>query len=98
MGGISAEVLADVSRVALPCSRAAVEAAARALRGAPALLGTRSLPGMDLERVVDAIVALASVRRVMVPTLFLLQQRGHHDPVSAVTLPGCWAARWSSRS
>jgi acetate---CoA ligase (ADP-forming) len=61
MGGIWAEVLADVSRVALPCSRAAIEAAIRALRGAPVLLGARGLPGMDLERVVDAIVAFADL-------------------------------------
>jgi hypothetical protein len=39
MGGIWAEVLADVSRVALPCSRAAIESAIRALRGVPVLLG-----------------------------------------------------------
>jgi acyl-CoA synthetase (NDP forming) len=61
MGGIWAEVLADVSRVALPCSRAAIESAVGALRGAPVLLGARGLPGVDLERVVDAIVALADL-------------------------------------
>jgi acetate---CoA ligase (ADP-forming) len=61
MGGIWAEVLADVSRVALPCSRAAIEAAIRALRGAPVLPGARGLPGVDLERVVDAIVAFADL-------------------------------------
>jgi acyl-CoA synthetase (NDP forming) len=61
MGGIWAEVLADVSRVALPCSRAAIESAIRALRGAPVLLGARGLPGVDLERVVDAIAALADL-------------------------------------
>jgi acetate---CoA ligase (ADP-forming) len=61
MGGIWAEVLADVSRVALPCSRAAIEAAIRALRGAPVLLGARGLPGMDLERVVDVVAALADL-------------------------------------
>jgi acyl-CoA synthetase (NDP forming) len=61
MGGTWAEVLADVSRVALPCSRAAIEAAIRALRGAPVLLGARGLPGMDLERVVDVIAALADL-------------------------------------
>jgi len=54
-------VLADVSRVALPCNRAAIEAAIRALRGAPVLLGARGLPGMDLERVVDAITAFADL-------------------------------------
>jgi acetate---CoA ligase (ADP-forming) len=61
MGGIWAEVLADVSRVALPCDRPAIESAVRALRGAPALLGARSLPGIDLERVVDAMVAFADL-------------------------------------
>ena len=61
MGGIWAEVLADVSRVALPCNRAVIESAIRALRGAPVLLGARGLPGVDLERVVDAIVALADL-------------------------------------
>jgi acyl-CoA synthetase (NDP forming) len=61
MGGIWAEVLADVSRVALPCSRAAIESAVRALRGAPVLLGARGLPGVDLERVVDAIAAIADL-------------------------------------
>jgi acetate---CoA ligase (ADP-forming) len=61
MGGIWAEVLADVSRVALPCSRAAIESAVRALRGAPLLLGARGLPRVDLERVVDAIVAVADL-------------------------------------
>ena len=61
MGGIWAEVLADVSRVALPCSRASIEAAVRALRGAPVLLEARGLPSVDLERVVDAIVAVADL-------------------------------------
>jgi len=61
MGGIWAEVLADVSRVALPCSRAAIEAAIRALRGAPVLPGARRLPGMDLERVVDTSAAPADL-------------------------------------
>jgi acetate---CoA ligase (ADP-forming) len=61
MGGIWAEVLADVSRVALPCSRAAIESAVRALRGAPVLLGARGLPGVDLERVVDTIAAIADL-------------------------------------
>jgi succinyl-CoA synthetase beta subunit len=61
MGGIWAEVLADVSRVALPCSRAAIESAVRALRGAPVLLGARGLPGVDLERVIDAMVAFADL-------------------------------------
>lgn len=61
MGGIWAEVLADVSRVALPCTRAAIESAVRALRGAPVLLGARGLPGVDLERVVDAIAAIADL-------------------------------------
>jgi acetate---CoA ligase (ADP-forming) len=61
MGGIWAEVLADVSRVALPCDRAAIEAAIRALRGAPVLLGARGFSGVDLERVVDVIAALADL-------------------------------------
>lgn len=61
MGGIWAEVLGDVSRVALPCDRAAIEAAIRALRAAPVLLGARGLPGVDLERVVDAIAAIAEL-------------------------------------
>jgi acetate---CoA ligase (ADP-forming) len=61
MGGIWAEALADASRVALPCSRAEIEAAIRALRGARVLLGARGLPGMDLERVVDAIAAFADL-------------------------------------
>ena len=61
MGGIWADVLADVSRVALPCGRAAIESAVRSLRGAPLLLGARGTPGVDLERVVDAIDALADL-------------------------------------
>jgi acetate---CoA ligase (ADP-forming) len=61
MGGVWAEVLADVSRVALPCSHAAIEAAIRALRGAPVLLGARGLPGMDLERVVDVVATFADL-------------------------------------
>jgi acetate---CoA ligase (ADP-forming) len=61
MGGIWTEVLADVSRVALPCDRTAIESAVRALRGAPVLLGARGTLGVDLERVVDAVVALADL-------------------------------------
>lgn len=61
MGGIWAEALADVSRVALPCDRAAIESAVRGLRGAPVLLGARGVPGVDLERVVDAIAAIAEL-------------------------------------
>jgi succinyl-CoA synthetase beta subunit len=61
MGGIWTEVLGDVSRVALPCGRAAIEAALRALRGAPVLLGARGLPGVDLTRLVDVIAALADL-------------------------------------
>jgi acetate---CoA ligase (ADP-forming) len=61
MGGIWTEVLADVSRVALPCHRAAIDSAVRALRAAPVLLGARGLPGVDLERVVDTMVAFADL-------------------------------------
>lgn len=61
MGGIRTEVLGDVSRVALPCGRDAIEAAVRALRGAPVLLGDRGLPGADLTMLVDVIAAVADL-------------------------------------
>jgi len=61
MGGIWAEVLKDVSRVALPCSPDAIEAAVRALRCAPILLGARGLPGANMARLVDVIAAFADL-------------------------------------
>jgi acyl-CoA synthetase (NDP forming) len=61
IGGIWAEVLDDVSRIALPCDSAAIEAAIRALRGAPILLGSRGLPGVDLTKLVDVIAAFADL-------------------------------------
>jgi acetate---CoA ligase (ADP-forming) len=61
MGGIWAEVLGDVRRVALPCSRAAIEAAIRGLRGAPVLLGARGGPAASLAALVDAVAALADL-------------------------------------
>jgi acetate---CoA ligase (ADP-forming) len=61
IGGIWAEVLDDVRRIALLCDRAAIEAAIRALRGAPILLGSRGLPGVDLAKLVDVIAAFADL-------------------------------------
>lgn len=61
MGGIWAEALGDVRRVALPCDRDAIEAAIRGLRGAPVLLGARGGPAASLPALVDAIGALADL-------------------------------------
>jgi acyl-CoA synthetase (NDP forming) len=93
MGGIWAEVLADVSRVALPCDRAAIESAIRALRGAPVLLGARGLPGVDLERVVDAMVAFADLALVLGEDLAAIEVnplRVHGDTAEALDVTVQW--------
>jgi len=61
LGGIWAEILNDVSRVALPASRAAIEAAIRSLRGAPVLLGGRGQTPIDLASLIDVVAAIASL-------------------------------------
>jgi acetate---CoA ligase (ADP-forming) len=61
MGGIWAEALGDVRRVALPCDRAAIEAAIRGLRGAPVLLGARGGPAASMAALVDAVATLADL-------------------------------------
>jgi acetate---CoA ligase (ADP-forming) len=61
MGGIWAEILADVSRVALPCSPEAIEKSIRSLKCAPMLIGARGLPGVDLTKLVAVIAAFADL-------------------------------------
>ncbi|HXS44165.1 MAG TPA: acetate--CoA ligase family protein [Solirubrobacteraceae bacterium] len=48
LGGIWTEVLADVAVLPLPASAEDVEAALRALRGAPLLTGARGAPALDV--------------------------------------------------
>jgi acetate---CoA ligase (ADP-forming) len=48
MGGLWAEVLGDVRRLALPSTTDAIEAAVRSLRAAPVLLGGRGTAAADL--------------------------------------------------
>ena len=59
LGGIHVEVLCDVSLRPLPASRAEVAAMVREIRALPLLEGIRGQPPVDLESVVDALMALA---------------------------------------
>ena len=59
MGGLWAEVLGDVRRVALPCRPEEIESAVRSLRAAPLLLGARGTAPVDLAALVDTVARLA---------------------------------------
>jgi acyl-CoA synthetase (NDP forming) len=59
MGGLWAEALGDVRRIALPCSPQDIESAFRSLRAAPLLLGARGTAPVDLAALVHTVVRLA---------------------------------------
>lgn len=59
LGGIHVEVLRDVSLRPLPASREEVAAMVRGIRALPLLQGTRGQPPVDLEGLIDALMALA---------------------------------------
>lgn len=69
LGGVWAEVLGDVRRLALPCTRADIEAAVRSLRAAPVLLGRRGTAAVDLAQLVDTIARLAELSLRLGPEL-----------------------------
>jgi acyl-CoA synthetase (NDP forming) len=59
LGGIHVEVLRDVSLRALPASREEVAAMVREIRALPLLQGARGRPPVDIEALVDALMALS---------------------------------------
>jgi acyl-CoA synthetase (NDP forming) len=59
MGGLWAEALGDVRRVALPCRPEDIESAVRSLRAAPLLLGARGTAPVNLAALVDTVTQLA---------------------------------------
>lgn len=59
LGGIHVEVLRDVSLRPLPAAREEVAAMVREIRAVPLLLGARGKPPVDMEGLVDALMALA---------------------------------------
>jgi acetate---CoA ligase (ADP-forming) len=59
MGGLWAEVLGDVRRIALPCRPQDIESAFRSLRAAPVLLGGRGTVPVDLASLVGTVARLA---------------------------------------
>jgi hypothetical protein len=59
LGGIHVEVLRDVSLRPLPASREEVAAMVREIRALPLLQGTRGQPPVDLEGLIDVLMALA---------------------------------------
>lgn len=61
VGGVLAEVLDDVRMALAPLTRDAARALLGGLRGAAVLDGVRGRPGVDRERVVDLIVAVAEL-------------------------------------
>jgi acyl-CoA synthetase (NDP forming) len=66
-GGIATEIYADVASVLLPVDRAAARRALLSLRAAPLLTGYRRRPPVDLEAVVEAVVALGSLATALGP-------------------------------
>lgn len=58
LGGIHVEVLRDVSLRPLPASRAEVSAMVREIRALPLLQGARGRPPVDIEALIDALMAL----------------------------------------
>jgi hypothetical protein len=61
LGGIWVETLSDASLRLLPVPRKEIGAMFAELRGAPLLEGSRGRPPVDLERLVDAVAALAGL-------------------------------------
>jgi acyl-CoA synthetase (NDP forming) len=59
LGGIYAEVLADVAVALAPIDRETADGLLRSLHGAPLLLGARGRPPVNLEAAASAIAALA---------------------------------------
>lgn len=57
-GGIHTEIFRDTVSVVAPASRSEVEGALRSLKIAPILSGYRGKPGVDMEALVDSIMAL----------------------------------------
>ena len=57
-GGVLTELMADTASVLIPASADAVEAALRRLRMFPLLGGYRGKPGVDLDKVVQAVMAV----------------------------------------
>jgi acyl-CoA synthetase (NDP forming) len=68
-GGIATEIYADVASALLPVDRASARRALLSLRAAPLLTGYRGRPPVDLEAVVDAVVALGSLATALGPGL-----------------------------
>jgi succinyl-CoA synthetase beta subunit len=61
LGGIWVETISDASLRLLPVRRREIGAMFAELRGAPLLEGSRGRPPVDLERLVDAVAALAGL-------------------------------------
>jgi acyl-CoA synthetase (NDP forming) len=59
LGGVYAELLADVAVALAPVSEEEAEALLRSLRGAPLLLGARGRPGVDVRGAAHAVAALS---------------------------------------
>lgn len=60
-GGVLAEVLDDVRMALAPVSRAVARDLITGLRGAALLTGVRGRPAVDVERIVDVVVAVADL-------------------------------------
>ena len=60
-GGVLAEMLADTAVRPVPLTEADAREMLRALRGWPVLQGVRGTPAVDVDAVVDVIVAVASL-------------------------------------
>ncbi len=61
IGGLYAELLADVAVALAPVSRAQAADLLRSLRGAPLLLGARGRPALALDAAAEALAALSRV-------------------------------------
>lgn len=59
LGGVHVEILRDVSLRALPVTRADAHAMVRELKALPLLQGARGTPAVDIESIVDSLLALA---------------------------------------
>jgi acyl-CoA synthetase (NDP forming) len=87
IGGVAAELLADVQCLALPADPVEIEAALRRLRLFPLLDGWRGKPRADLAAAVDAIAAVARFAEAHSDALEELEV----NPL-IVTCDGAWAA------
>lgn len=73
MGGVTAELLADVASECLPLDRSDVEALLDRLKSAALLTGYRGRPAPDRDAAVDAITNLARLASALGPRLLELE-------------------------